>query len=270
MYSACAKQRPTSTELLQHRFIRGARKIAHLTELIERYQDWQTRRDELVRSRGNGGPPTIKMSASEAPRTVDLNNGSVTSAWSFDTIRSISTLGSVRDVRHVLNLDPQEQEEDEYDEEDEEYQQLEVERTIAMIRKQGQEVLVDEEDAFDYDDESEFSTSRAVVGTMERPRLGDLGLDSGAARSTTKIQVGQPSVYDYLRTGAYIYPHQPIDSTDADASAKNAPPSPKSGRLSRRARHDPNGTAIGDADLGTGCVRRCCITGSSPRFLTTC
>lgn len=204
MRSACAKQRPTATELLQHRFIRGARKIAHLTELIERYQDWQTRRDELVRSRGNGGLPTIKMSASEAPRTVDLNNGSVTSAWSFDTIKSISTLGSVRDVRHVLNLDPQEQEEDDYDEEDEEYQQLEVERTVAMIRKQGQEVLIDDEDAFDYDDESEFSTSRAVVGTMERPRLGDLGLDSGATRSTTKIQVGQPLVYDSPRAGAYI------------------------------------------------------------------
>ena len=46
MSSACAYrmfcrpsyQRPTAKELLQHRFIRGARKTSYLTELIERYQ----------------------------------------------------------------------------------------------------------------------------------------------------------------------------------------------------------------------------------------
>jgi hypothetical protein len=197
------QQRPSAAELLQHRFIRGGRKIAHLTELIERYQDWQAQRDELGRSRSNGGAPTIKMSASEAARTVDLNNGTVTSAWSFDTVKSISTLGSVRDVRHVLALDPREEDEDDYDEDDEEeYQrQLAVEQTTAMLREQHaasqEEVVTDDDDTFDYDIESEFSTSRAVVGTLERPRLGDLGLNSVAAHSTTKIQVCQ-SVYDLI------------------------------------------------------------------------
>lgn len=35
-------QRPTARELLQHRFIRGARKTSCLTELTERYQEWRT------------------------------------------------------------------------------------------------------------------------------------------------------------------------------------------------------------------------------------
>ena len=206
----CVRQRPTAAELLQHRFIRGGRKIAHLTELIERYQDWQLRRDELAKSRANGGVPTIKMGASEAARTIDLNNDTMSSAWSFDTARSISTLGSVRDVRHVLNLDPQEEDEDDYDEGDgEEYrQQLEAERTIAMLREQldaRQDAVIEDDDAFDYDDGSDFSTSRAVVGTMERPRLGDLGLNSGAAHSTMKIKVR----YFYLQCWWYL-------SSDAD------------------------------------------------------
>lgn len=132
--------------------------------------------------------PTIKLNPSEAARTIDMN-GTVTSAWSFDTVRSISTLGSVRDVRHVLNLDPQEEDEDFYDEDEEYRQQVEVERTIAQLREQHG--LEDEgyEDTFDYDDESQYSTSRATAGTMERPRLGDLGLNSDAAHSTMRIQV---------------------------------------------------------------------------------
>lgn len=179
-----------------------------MTELIERYQDWQAQRDELGKSRVNGGAPTIKMSASEAARTVDLDNGTVTSAWSFDTIKSISTIGSMRDVRHVLALDPQEEDEDDYDDEEEEYQQ-QLEQTIAILRQQHatsqEEVAADDDDAFDYDIESEFSTSRAVVGTLERPRLGDLGLNSDAALSATDIPVCQ-FARDPLYTVAYLFP----------------------------------------------------------------
>ena len=50
---------------------------------------------------------------------------------------------------------------------------------------------------------------------------------------------------------------QPSDVGDVftpSHTSRNGPPSPKSGRLSYRARHDPNGSAIGNADLGNGCV----------------
>lgn len=188
-----AIQRPSAAELLQHRFIRGGRKTAGLTELIERYQDWQARREDLGKSRSaSNSVPTIKMSASEAARTVDLDNGTIGSAWSFDTVRSISTLGSVRDVRHILNLDPQEEDEDDYDEEGEEYRmQAEVERSLAAMREQIGDGLGDVNDETNYDDdfESDYSTSRAVAGTMDRPRIGELGLNRDATHSTMQIQV---------------------------------------------------------------------------------
>lgn len=130
------------------------------------------------------------MSASEAARTVDLNNGTIASAWSFDTVRSISTLGSVKDIRHILNLDPREEDEDDYDEDEEEYrQQVEVERSFAAMRELNGAGHQDDLENYDDDFESDYSTSRAVAGTMERPRIGELGFNRDAAHSTIRIQV---------------------------------------------------------------------------------
>jgi hypothetical protein len=192
-----------------------------LTDLIERHQDflWRAQGKKFNPSvnpvNTNGAPTagagaapvaTIKLSASEAGNAT---NGTISSAWSFDTVRSISTVGGssygsslreVRDVRHVLNLDPREEDEDEYDEFDHEEAEarhrMEVEKTMAILREQGVVVNDDDDGLFDYEDEateslsqSDYDTNRAVSGTINRPTISDLGLNSRAAHSTVRIQV---------------------------------------------------------------------------------
>ncbi|KAM0787216.1 hypothetical protein ACM66B_006454 [Microbotryomycetes sp. NB124-2] len=70
-------QRPSATELLQHRFVKYARKTLHLTELIQRHQEWRAKsprkQDKLPKR--NDGPD-------------ERDSGTVTSAWSFDTLQS--------------------------------------------------------------------------------------------------------------------------------------------------------------------------------------
>ncbi|KAF8309351.1 Pkinase-domain-containing protein [Clavulina sp. PMI_390] len=233
------KQRPSASELLQHRFIRGARRTVNLTELIERYQDWQSRREELKKSQP-GATATIKLSAAEAARTVDLANASISSAWSFDTMRSMSSLGSVRDVRHILSSDPQEEDEEGWEDDQEDIEQLlhhDVQPHPPSHSRDHSQTLEEDPDGGQYENdyESDYSTSKAVVGTVDRPSIQQLGLSIDAAHSTMIIKT----------------PPENSDSKPASPT-QNGPPSPKSGRLSYRARHDPNGSAIGDADLGTG------------------
>ncbi|KAF5389133.1 hypothetical protein D9757_004888 [Collybiopsis confluens] len=87
--------RPTSTELLQHRFIRGARKTSYLTELIERYQDYRTRTPQ------KGGNQMYQA-------TVRNNmawdaNSSIRSDWNFDTIKTSSIMGTFRGMAKDLS-----------------------------------------------------------------------------------------------------------------------------------------------------------------------
>ncbi|KAG6854785.1 hypothetical protein C0991_001212 [Blastosporella zonata] len=85
--------RPTANELLQHKFIRGARKTSHLTELIERYQDYR------ARTPGKAGPqmyqPTLRQS-----QTWDT----MRSDWNFDTVKSSSAMGTFRTMAKDLDM----------------------------------------------------------------------------------------------------------------------------------------------------------------------
>lgn len=89
-------QRPSAKELLQHRFIRTARKTSSLTELIERYQDY------IARTPGK---------AAQMQQNVDPNmmnetwgaNSTLRSGWSFDTVRSDAAMGTYRsNIQEVL------------------------------------------------------------------------------------------------------------------------------------------------------------------------
>ncbi|KAF8524652.1 kinase-like domain-containing protein [Hysterangium stoloniferum] len=83
--------RPTAKKLLNHQFIKGARKISSLTELIERYQDYRGR----ARGRDAQQQPDIIV----AP-TWD-HNGSMRSEWNFETVKSMlgpDTLKSLREI----------------------------------------------------------------------------------------------------------------------------------------------------------------------------
>ncbi|KAL1408251.1 hypothetical protein Q8F55_005057 [Vanrija albida] len=68
------RNRPTAKDLLKHKFIRNARKVSYLTELIERHEKWKQE---------GGAKPE------EAPRDVPQEPGYGPSedAWDFGTVR---------------------------------------------------------------------------------------------------------------------------------------------------------------------------------------
>jgi serine/threonine-protein kinase 24/25/MST4 len=80
-------QRPTTKELLQHRFIRGARKTAYLAELVERY-----------RQRSPGRAPQMYQAT---VRNWDTTK-SMQSEWMFDTVRSAAAMGTFRSMERDL------------------------------------------------------------------------------------------------------------------------------------------------------------------------
>ncbi|KAJ4481537.1 Ste20-like serine/threonine kinase [Lentinula edodes] len=87
--------RPTANELLQHRFIRGARKTSYLTELIERYQDYR------ARSPQKGGTQTYQATIRNS-MGWDANS-SIRSDWNFDTIKTSSIMGTYRNMAKDLS-----------------------------------------------------------------------------------------------------------------------------------------------------------------------
>ncbi|KAH8118693.1 Pkinase-domain-containing protein [Phellopilus nigrolimitatus] len=88
------KLRPSAKELLQHRFVKSARRTSALTELIERYQDFVAR------------SPQHKRTAGAAPAVPSLRqtwgrNDTVRSEWIFETVRSTKN-GSVASAYRSL------------------------------------------------------------------------------------------------------------------------------------------------------------------------
>ncbi|KAL1730700.1 kinase-like domain-containing protein [Schizophyllum commune] len=87
--------RPSANELLQHRFIKSARKTSYLTELIERYTDYRARSPKGQQMY----QPTVRNSMAW--------NGSMRSEWDFDTIRSsTSAMGTYRSMAKDLEMPP--------------------------------------------------------------------------------------------------------------------------------------------------------------------
>ncbi|CAE7233472.1 unnamed protein product [Rhizoctonia solani] len=90
------KLRPTAKELLQHRFIKGARRgTSSLTELIEKYQDFRTRQPRAPNPKDH---PTIRQSIYDT--YTGGAGGSMRSEWLFESVRSSapSGYGSVHDI----------------------------------------------------------------------------------------------------------------------------------------------------------------------------
>ncbi|CAE6384692.1 unnamed protein product [Rhizoctonia solani] len=91
------KLRPPAKELLQHRFIKGARRgTSSLTELIERHQDFRTRQP---RAPNPNNHPTIRQSIYDT--YAGGASGTMRSEWLFESVRSSappSGYGSVRDI----------------------------------------------------------------------------------------------------------------------------------------------------------------------------
>ncbi|GAA5849282.1 hypothetical protein JCM9279_006435 [Rhodotorula babjevae] len=77
-------ERPTAKELLQHRFVKYARRTSQLAELIERHAEWRAaRKDKPNAAKGNA-----KGKGAADPTQDDSVGGTVASAWAFDTVRA--------------------------------------------------------------------------------------------------------------------------------------------------------------------------------------
>ncbi|THH19768.1 hypothetical protein EW146_g1440, partial [Bondarzewia mesenterica] len=80
--------RPTAKELLQHRFIRSARKTSYLTELTERYQEYRARSPQR----------SAQMYQQSLRNSVASWDGTLRSDWNFDTIKSSAAMGTFRSM----------------------------------------------------------------------------------------------------------------------------------------------------------------------------
>ncbi|KAG9028378.1 hypothetical protein FRB95_006560 [Tulasnella sp. JGI-2019a] len=234
--------RPTSKELLQHRFIKSARRVSVLTELIERYQDYRARapKNAAQQKQTGAGVSTIRAAQGFAadgtmkPDGQDIG-GTIRSEWDFATIRS--ALGSVRDSRFVDDgFEEGEWEEgggDEYE---------------ANGRLPAQSL----------DSTTSVRGSGAPNPHPIRHPANGLGLLKDAAHSTVVIK---PLVVSNLELEAQDSFPAP-SSMDAEPSPEasghepRTPPSPTASKTSRRssysARTDPKGTVLNEADIGTG------------------
>ena len=86
-------QRPSAKELLQHRFIRSAKKTSGLTELIERHQDYK--------SRAPPRPGQSPFDLQQAGRETWGANSTLKSEWLFDTVRS-AAMGTYRSTKQDI------------------------------------------------------------------------------------------------------------------------------------------------------------------------
>ncbi|GAA6053991.1 hypothetical protein JCM3770_002407 [Rhodotorula araucariae] len=78
-------ERPTAKELLQHRFVKYARRTSQLSELIERYTDWRANGPRKDKAKDGG-----KGKGGGDPTKDDTLKDTVASAWAFDTLRAES------------------------------------------------------------------------------------------------------------------------------------------------------------------------------------
>ncbi|TFY73236.1 hypothetical protein EWM64_g10776, partial [Hericium alpestre] len=111
-------ERPTASQLLQHRFIKSAKKTSYLTELTERYQDYRSR--------------SPNRAAQQYQQTVRSSiaswDGTLRSEWNFDTIKSTAAMGTFRGM--AKDLMPPGMIPDEQDEVDSVFETAEDVRTI--------------------------------------------------------------------------------------------------------------------------------------------
>ncbi|KAG8956761.1 hypothetical protein FRC04_000239 [Tulasnella sp. 424] len=237
--------RPSAKELLKHRFIRSAGRTNLLTELIERYQDYRARsprnKEKDEKAKPAPGVATVRqaqgfaaaphgqpgLATVEGFHNIGNVGGTIGSEWDFATIKS-----SARDSRFVVDA-----EEVYYEDEEDGY-------VYGDARgDSGEEGDLD-------DTTASVKGSDAITGRDGKPNgLGNL---SEAAHSTVLIKAKPPKEAPELASSA-----PGSSSTEDGPSEPKTPPSPTSSfKASRRssytARHDPKGTVLREADLGSG------------------
>ncbi|KAF4619838.1 hypothetical protein D9613_005078 [Agrocybe pediades] len=211
------KLRPSANELLQHRFIRTAKKTSYLTELIERYQDYRARSPQKGQ---------INHASIRSNDTWNTNN-TIRSEWNFDTIKSVSAMGTFRGTVNELSMPP------------------------GMVPEDDEDY--DNESLYEADGHSSIVTDAATRGS--EPLVSpSLGMNADAAHSTVIIKP--------LRSASEPQP-EIVGEEEAPSGMivlfSCAPPaysgsvrSPRRASYAARTSIDGRGTVLSPADLGTG------------------
>ncbi|KAJ3563278.1 hypothetical protein NP233_g9040 [Leucocoprinus birnbaumii] len=194
--------RPSASELLRHRFIRSAGKTSYLTELIQRHQEWRLKQ-----------VPKNQPTQATIRNSMAWDNNTMRSDWNFDTVRTVSAMGTIRSMAQDLQM------------------------------PSGMEP--------DIDEESEFEETQPSIDTGAATKGSDLtsgiGMNSQAAHSTVVIKPlekaaqfgGDIAEEDDTPSGA------PPAYTGSVRSTRRA-------SYAERTSIDGTGTVLSAADLGNG------------------
>ncbi|RDB22823.1 Serine/threonine-protein kinase svkA [Hypsizygus marmoreus] len=221
--------RPTANELLQHRFIRSARKTSYLTELIERYQDYRARSPHK-------GPQMYQPSVRQSQA---WDNGTMRSDWNFDTIKSTVAMGTFRSMAKDLPM-PRGMERDDDDMSD--YDEGSIDTGAAT---KGSDPLVGGGLGIN----SQAAHSTVVIKPARTP----------SEKSIPDLLASEGSSPDETSSGSPATPLDEAFVSSDRATPLGAPPAyTGSIRTNRRASYAARssaqgpGTVVQDADLGTG------------------
>ncbi|KIJ20021.1 hypothetical protein PAXINDRAFT_126405 [Paxillus involutus ATCC 200175] len=219
--------RPAAKELLQHRFIKGAKKTSYLTELIERYEELRARSSPKA---SQAYQPTLKG-------TVNWEtNSTIRSDWNFDTIKTTSVMGTFSSAARDL-----------------------------LPEMDDEDMVGDNSSIYDEDEQS-VDTGGAVKGSQQLAP-GSLGMSQQAHSTVMiKPPPQEPDIPTLLATGDG-FPSDSVDTygpttlpQDPDhGTPLEAPPAYTGSirsvkRSSYAARHKTTGagTIMREADLGSG------------------
>ncbi|KAG6332597.1 hypothetical protein ID866_6488 [Astraeus odoratus] len=217
------ENRPSAKELLQHRFIKAAKKTSYLTELIERYQDFRARSPQKAQAY----QPTVCGTLGWE------NNDTIRSDWNFDTIRSTSVMGTFSSAAKDL------------------------------IPEMDDEDLSDGDNSAYEGDQGSVDTSGAVKGSTGLDSVGLKLNHQAAHSTVRINGIPNDEDLPTLNASAGLPNDSRVESSDPaqgnQAEALGAPPAySNSVRSTRRssyaARHKTTGagTIMREADLGTG------------------
>jgi len=218
------KLRPTTKELLQHRFIKQARKTSGLTELVERYHDYR------ARSPHKKEPQMYQATVRQSGNWGDT----LRSDWAFDTVKTSSVMGTFRSAaRDVMPAGMIPDEDDQCDDEDDLHREelsvaaqhgsdvvAQASHSTVHIRPPAPEPLtIDDKSALLVD---EPATSAAALGQGPPPAYQQASL-RGARRSSYGQRTSSDGRGHSLREadlGTGVDTIRPVKKVDKEGSLR--------------------------------------------------